>query len=165
MLRSAIDQCPDNLWVSRDYPNPYWRIAYHILYFLHLYIQPKVEDFQAWEKHQTFLQDLDDIPAPPELQDLVELPHRPPQTGVPLTKAEIIEYWTFCSDRIDTWIDKLDLASPESGFYWYRISKVEHQLVAIRHLQHHAAQLGDRLRREADLGIEWVGAKGRRQGG
>jgi hypothetical protein len=59
---------------------------------------------------------------------------------------------------VDDAIDALDLHSPESGFSWYRVSKLEHQIVNIRHIQHGAAQLADRLRSAAGVGIDWVGA-------
>jgi hypothetical protein len=53
----------------------------------------------------------------------------------------------------------LDLDANESGFSWYRMSKLEHQFVNIRHIQHHAAQLIDRVRSAADVGIRWVAAR------
>jgi hypothetical protein len=102
---------------------------------------------------------MDDIPAPPELQELVELPHRPPQTGVPYTTQQMLEYWEICDAMIDSGVDKLDLLSEESGFPWYKISKAEHQLVTVRHLQHHMGQLSERLRAAIDVGIDWVGRR------
>ena len=45
----------------------------------------------------------------------------------------------------------------DTNFFWYPISKLEHQIVAIRHIAHHTGQLMDRLRKEADIGIEWLG--------
>ncbi len=162
MLRIAVEKCPDDLWADKSYLNPFWRIAYHALYFTHFYTQPTAEDFTPWEKHQTFLQDLDDHPAPPEIQVLGELPHRPPQTGVPLTKAEMLEYWELCENALDEAIGIIDIASPESGFSWYRIPKLEHLFVALRHLQLHTGQLGERIRTTADVGVGWVGAKGRK---
>jgi hypothetical protein len=36
--------------------------------------------------------------------------------------------------------------------------KIEHQIVNIRHIQHGAAQLADRLRSKLNLGIGWVGS-------
>ena len=159
MLRQAIEQCPEDLWVSRDYVNPFWRIAYHALYYAHLYIQPSVHEFTPWEYHQTSIQDMDDIPAPPEILHLIELPHRPPRTGEPYTKDQILTYWKICDDMVDSAVDRLDLLSGESGFSWYPTSKIEHQMVAVRHTQHHAAQLGERLRSAQDLGIDWVGRR------
>ena len=159
MLRKAIEQCPDELWVSKKYVNPYWRVVYHTLYFFHLYTRPRAADFRAWEHHQTGIQDLDDYPAPPEIQELVEPPHRPPQTGEPYTIKQMLEFWEFCEQMIDDAVDALDLLSPESGFSWYKISKTEHQLVALRHIQHHTAQLSHRLRATIDAGVEWVGRR------
>ena len=56
--------------------------------------------------------------------------------------------------------DMLDLDAPECGFWWYKMSKLEHQFVNIRHTQHHAAQLMDRLRQVAGVGIDWIGGGG-----
>ena len=113
--------------------------------------------------HQTSIQDLDDIPSPPEIMDLVELPHRPPQTGEPYTKAQVLTYWDWCDQMIDDAVDVLDLSASESGFSWYRVSKIEHQMINLRHLQHHAGQLGDRVRYALDEAIDWAGARGRKR--
>jgi hypothetical protein len=56
-------------------------------------------------------------------------------------------------------VDALDLMSDESGFSWYPIPKLEHQLVNLRHIQHHMAQLADRLRASEAVGIRWIGAR------
>ncbi len=60
---------------------------------------------------------------------------------------------------VDGAVDALDLHNPQCGFPWYKTSKLEHQMVNLRHLQHHAAQLADRLRAALDIGIRWVGAR------
>lgn len=159
MLRQSIERCPDNLWPDPNYTNPFWRIAYHVLYYTHLYLQPEFEAFLPWEHHQTGLQYLDDIKAPPEIDAIAELPHRPPQTDVPYTKAEVLVYWNYCDNSIDKWVDALNLLDSESGFSWYKLSKLEHQLISIRHTQHHAAQLADRVRATAHVGVDWVSAR------
>jgi hypothetical protein len=102
---------------------------------------------------------MDDIPGPPEIDDLLELPHKPPQTGEPYTKAEVIEYWSVCDNTIDDWVDTIDLLDPESGFSWYKRSKLEHQIISIRHTQHHTAQLADRVRNVTNSGVDWVSAR------
>lgn len=53
----------------------------------------------------------------------------------------------------------LDLQSLKCGFSWYAVPKLEHQIVNLRHIQNHAAQLGDRLRTATGNGIRWVGAR------
>jgi len=56
---------------------------------------------------------------------------------------------------VDAAVDALELHSPESGFPWYRLSK----LVNLRHIAHHTAQLADRLRATEGIGLRWVGAR------
>lgn len=159
MLRQAIEKCPDDLWVDASHPNPYWRVAYHTLYFAHSYLQPHLDDFTPWDRHQTYIQYLDNEPPPPEFGDIGELPGKPPQTGEPYTKAELLEYWDLCDGMVDRTIDASDLDSPECGFFWYHVSKLEHELVSLRHIQHHTAQLADRLRGVANVGVDWVGSR------
>lgn len=159
MLRQSIELCPDELWSDTAHTNQFWRIAYHVLYYTHLYIQPTVFTFTPWEHHQTGLQYMDDIKAPPEIEELVELPDRPAQTGVPYTKAELLTYWDICEGMIDASVDELNLLDPESGFSWYKLSKLEHQIISLRHIQHHTAQLMDRVRAATGSGIDWVGAR------
>ena len=76
-----------------------------------------------------------------------------------MTKEETMAYWEFCDAIIDDAVEAMDLFSAESGFFWYPISKFEHQLVTIRHIQHHMAQLSERLRAVQNVGIEWIGRR------
>ena len=45
-----------------------------------------------------------------------------------------------------------------NGIEVMRVSKMEHQLISLRHLQHHMAQLGDRIRAATNAGVAWVGS-------
>jgi len=137
MLRDAIEQCPDAEWLIRDHKNAFWQVAYHVLFFAHLYLQQNETTFVLWSQHHG----ADDGTR-----------------GEPYSKAQVLEYWSFVDHAVDGAVDLLDLESPESGFSWYTMSKLEHQLVNIRHVQHHSAQLADRLRSAADIGIKWVGS-------
>jgi hypothetical protein len=153
MLREAVEQYPDDLWVSDQHVNAPWQIAYHALFFTHLYLQPEASAFRPWEGHQSEVQHEDGIAgrADPS-SDLALIPD-------PYTKAQVLAYLAVCDEMVDGAVDALDLRSPESGFHWYPIPKLEHQLVNLRHVQHHAAQLADRLRNEAGLGTRWVGSR------
>src|SRR5215469_16662919 len=62
---------------------------------------------------------------------------------------------------VDDAVEALDLDRTESGFSWYRMFKLEHQFVNSRHIQHHGAQLIDRVRSAADIGVRWVAARQR----
>jgi len=39
MLRDAIEHCPPEEWLSTDHKNAFWQVAYHALFFTHLYLQ------------------------------------------------------------------------------------------------------------------------------
>jgi hypothetical protein len=148
MLRQAIERCPDDLWFNRDYANPFWKIAYHTLFYTHLYIQPNEDSFRPWKHHRTDIQSMD---APPASAG------RPPQTGEPYTKSQVLDYWNICEEMVDGAVDGLNLLDEQCGFSWYDLPKAAHQIVSIRHIQHHAAQLGVRLREASGIGIDWVG--------
>jgi len=142
MMQQAIERCPDALWLASDgHAAPYWRIAFHALFFTHFYLQKDQHSLQRWAKHRDQLQDLNGPPV---------------QDEQAYTKADMLEYLDFCRDSLGAAIDAMDLSSPECGFPWYPQGKLEHQLNNIRHLQHHAAQLGDRLRLATKEGLDWT---------
>jgi hypothetical protein len=150
MLREPIERCPDEVWFGTDHVNAFWQIAYHALFFAHLYALPNEAAFRPWAGHQGDVQHPDGIPGPADPTSALPLIPRP------YTTAETLEYWHICDDMIDDAVDALDLESPECGFSWYDVSKLEHQLINLRHIQHHAAQLADRLRASAGIGTRWV---------
>lgn len=150
MLGEAIQRCPGNVWSSSDHMNAFWQIAYHTLFFTHMYLQQDEGAFRPWEHHQKAVQHPDGIPGPPDPNSSL------PLIPKPYTKAQVLEYWIFCDQMVDGALDQLDLENPRCGFPWYQMSKLEHQLVSLRHIQHHAAQLADRLRSAANVGIKWV---------
>jgi hypothetical protein len=153
MLRQAIERTPDDLWVSPAYPTRTWQLAYHTLFFTHLYLQPDEQAFRPWPKHVADVQYPDGIPGPADPES-----HRP-LVAEPYSRAAVLEYREHVDGMVDAMVESLDLLSEESGFHWYPVSKLEHQLINLRHLQHGAAQLADRLRAACDLGIDWVGAR------
>ena len=132
--------------------NAFWRVAYHTLFFAHLYLMDSLEDFVHWPGHQADVQHDDGIlGAPKPGSDL-------PLSPRPYSKEEVLSYWAFCHSMVDERVDAVDLSSPTSGFHWYPISKLEHQIVNVRHTAHHAAQLADRVRATCDVGVKWVGS-------
>lgn len=114
MLGAAVRRCPDELWTRGTPDNAFWQLAYHTLFYTHLYLSPDAACFRPWRGHRGGAQNADAL-GPPE--------------------------------------------APESGFPWYPMAKLEHQLVHLRHLQHHVGQLNDRLRAELGEGVDWVGSR------
>ena len=150
MLKQTINYCPENLWTDAAYPNPFWHVAYHALFFLHMYLQPDSDSFRPWSKHRKDYEFMGPVPWPP---------HNQPNIEEPYTKGQLMEYLHLCEEMVDDAVEKLDLDAQECGFWWYKMSKFEHQFVNIRHTQHHAAQLMDRLRQVAGVGVDWIGGK------
>jgi hypothetical protein len=159
MLRQAIERTPEHVWTSDAYPNRTWRMAYHTLYYTHLYLGKRLQDFRPWPQHQTHVQDMDDVHCEPELDEFLELPDRPPLTGRPYSPAQVLSYWSLVDDMVDHAVDAMDLGAKESGFPWAKLGKAEHQMMNIRHIQHHTAQLADRLRNRVNVGVDWVRSK------
>ena len=155
MLRDTIDRCPEDLWLSEAYANACWQIAYHTLFFTHLYLLDGPQSFEGWSGHQHRVQHQDGIGGPPNPESSL------PRIPRPYTRAEALTYWQICDDMIDAAIDRLDLERSETGFYWCKMTKFEHQLVNLRHIQHHTAQLADRLRQALGVGTRWVGTTAR----
>jgi hypothetical protein len=152
MLRETVENCPDELWESEEYANRCWQVAYHVLYFTHLYLSPGEAAFRPWKHHQAHAQHPDGIPGPADPDSNL------PLIPEPYTREQVLDYWRECDQMVDEAVDRLDLHRPESGFHWYRVSKLEHQLINLRHLQHHTAQLADRLRAAPGIGTHWIGA-------
>src|SRR5690606_16958609 len=74
MLREAVDSCPDEVWLNDEHVNAYWQIAYHVLYFTHLYLQPTPTHFQPWPGHQSGVQNEDGLGGSHPDSDLPVLP-------------------------------------------------------------------------------------------
>ncbi len=141
MLRQDIERCPDDLWVSGTHPRNFWRIAYHAIYYTHLYLASGVASFQEWEKHRNSVRYL----------------WGEPEVESPYTQAEVLEYVDSIGAVLDTLVDQLDLEATETGFDWYpNMSKLEHQLVNLRHLQGHVGQLSELLMAQG-IYTDWIG--------
>ncbi|HMS54979.1 MAG TPA: hypothetical protein PKA27_06225 [Fimbriimonadaceae bacterium] len=149
MLADCIQKCPDELWNSpnpmwddgdRIIYRPFWRIAFHAVYFTHLYMGQGVEVFQPWPglKSQRFeaLWDGSSDIEPMEYPEDIE----------PMPKEQMLDYIKWLSEGTEHTIEALDLESPSSGFPWYpKLNKLSHELLNLRHLQGHVGQLSELL--------------------
>lgn len=148
MLEGAVTNCPASLWDDPADKTKFWHIAYHALFFTHLYLQKSEEDFQPWEKHREEYE----LMAPPPWA-----PDTEPQIGEPYQKADILEYIDFCRQEAVHGLTDVDLTAA-SGFSWLPLSKFELQIYSIRHIQQHTGELMERLGSRADIDIDWVGS-------
>jgi hypothetical protein len=150
-LRLAVEKCPDGMWADpADGAAPFWRVAYHALFYAHFYSLQDHAQLEPWAKHWWGAEGFEGIAS--------EHPNAP-RPFSPYSRAEVLEYWQMCDDRVDAAVEALDLDAPQCGFPWYTMGTLEHQFVNVRHVQHHAAILSARLRQAAGISIAWV-AKG-----
>jgi hypothetical protein len=145
-LHEVIEKCPDVMWNDPADTARFWRVAYHTLFYAHFYLQQSEKSFRPWARHRD--ETISIVPS---------ADHRPPKAYEPYTRDELLQYCKECNDMIDAGVDALDLSAPQCGFPWYQMPTLEHQLVNIRHIQHHAAALASRLRRTAGIAVDWVG--------
>ncbi len=147
MFGNAVQSCNDSLWLDDTYKHPFWRVAYHTLFFVDLYLSTSVESFRPWTKHVDELESLGPI---------IHKNGKLPREGPPYLKNDVQTYCELVIDKIDSSVDGLDFDA-DSGFPWLRFSKLELQLYNIRHIQHHAGQLIERIRQNLDEPVGWVG--------
>jgi hypothetical protein len=147
MLKQAVAKCPDPLWDAAEDRNKFWHVAYHALFYTHLYLQDAEKDFTAWEKHRDEYQFMGQVPWPP---------HNLPKIGAAYTREEILAYLAFVREQVQERVPALDLEAA-SGFDWQPFGKLELQIYNIRHLQHHTAELYERLGARAGSELDWIG--------
>jgi hypothetical protein len=143
MLRQAIIKCPEASWDSAQDRKTFWLVAYHALFYTHLYLHDSLKTFKPWAKHRPDIHRLGSLSASSEIVQ-------------PYSRAEMLEFLELCrqtvTDRVST--QNLEAAS---GFEWLPFNKLELQLYNIRHLQHHTAELIEWLGASAGIDVDWVG--------
>ncbi len=147
MLKAGIINCDEELWNYQKYENKFWHICYHVLFYADLYLSEDEYSFTPWTHHKKEYQFLGKVPYPPYHKPVVDLSY---------SKQQILDYYDFISHSLELRIAKTNL-DKTSGFFWLPFNKMELQLYNIRHIQHHAAQLIERLREERNISVEWVG--------
>jgi hypothetical protein len=147
MLKQTIDKCPESIWNSPDDKTKFWNIAYHVLFYTHLYLQDTLQDFKPWPRHREEYQFLGQVPWPP---------HAAPKIGEPLDKEMVLDYLAFCQQQVRDRVPCLNFEA-ESGFDWLPFNKFELQLYNIRHLQQHTGELMERLGTRTGIELDWVG--------
>jgi DinB superfamily len=132
MFRQAVEKCPSDIWYEQNAKFKTWSKAYHVVFFVHFYLQDAEKDFVQWEKHHD------------------------PDGDIPFTKEEVLEYLTFAQKQVIERIPVTDLEAP-SGFDWYPVNKLELQFINIRHIQQHTGELYETLGMRENAELNWVG--------
>ena len=104
MLEHVTSQCPALMWDDPADQNRFWRVAYHALFYTHLYLQPREEDFAPWDKHREGVYSL----GKPSGEDV------DPELK-PYSREEILEYLAFCRGEVEAQVATLDLAAVQQA--------------------------------------------------
>lgn len=149
MLKSAVELCPPELWNAAQDKNKFWQIAYHVLFYVHLYDHESIQAFQPWVKHRNEYEQM----GPPPWD-----PTHVPEIGEPYNREEVLEFWEACSSHLEETILKVNLGA-RSGFDWLPFSKFELYLYNLRHLEQHTGELMERLGSRAGISVDWRSAQ------
>jgi hypothetical protein len=131
MLKQAIVKCPQEMWSAPQDKDEIWFIAYHALYYAHLYLQPTRQDFVRWKEHGK------------------------PVSSAPLSKDEALEYLAFVEQEVARRVPVTDFEA-DSGFHGINVDKLELQFVNIRHIQQHTGELYERLGARRNIKLGWA---------
>jgi hypothetical protein len=145
MLVNAIDHCPPILWNNAEQPVPFWQVAYHALYFTDLYLSKDDLHFKLFFEQY------------PDHHKLGRLSNERIQKEGLLSVVDLKKYADWISSSLELRIDP-ESWSQSSGFEWLVMNKFELHLYNIRHLQHHAGELVERLHQVGITGIRWISA-------
>jgi hypothetical protein len=132
MLKQVIEKCPETLWYDPNEKFRIWSKAYHVVFFVHFYLQDAEKDFVEWEKHHD------------------------PDGDEPFTKDEVLEYLAFAETQVMERVPVTDLEA-ESGFDWYPVNKLELQFINIRHIQQHTGELFETVGTRENIELDWMG--------
>lgn len=147
MLRNAVELCPEDLWNDPSYHNRFWHVAYHAVFYTHLYLSRTEEEFVPWEKTRANYNFFPDTEWAPE--STIE-------SYIPYTRGEILEYCDHLNALIPDLVNQVSFDA-SSGFGWIPFNRFQLHIYTIRHLAHHAGQLSDRIRERTGRGVAWIG--------
>jgi len=143
MLGQTIERCPDDVWTSGTDPRLYWRIVYHTLYYTDLYLHESPEDFEPWAGHD---------PRVPPLWN-------PPERLEPYSRQQMLDYLGDIRGRVKRRLTALDFDEADCRFPYYKgFSRLDHQLVNLRHLGGHVGQLSEILMAHG-TDVDWIGKR------
>jgi hypothetical protein len=147
MLRHALDKVPEEQWNIEDYNNPNWQIAYHVLWATKFYLGANPESYIPFENAIEGAQSLGGTQdwENPDEGVIVEGFH---------TKEELLSFMNIIENNLQSAIEAFPLTN-NSGFEWYPYSRLEFHLNNIRHIQHHTAQIIERLKAKGITGFPW----------
>lgn len=147
MLRQVLDKVPGEQWNTEDYSNPIWQIAYHILWATKFYLGENPESYVPFDNA---IEGAESLGGSQEWEN--------PEEGVVVegfhTKEDLFSFIEQLESDLQQKIALISLDG-YSGFEWYPYTRLELHINYIRHIQHHTAQIIERLKAKGITGFQW----------
>ena len=148
-LDQCIATCPEGEWSAPHPDSPFSQVLFHVLLFTDIYLGRGEEAVKTQSFH---------LENKAMFRDYEELEDRKPVEVY--SREGIAGYFAFCLQKGEIEIGKESPESlyGESGFDYRKFSRLELYIYSIRHIQHHAAQLGLRIQLSTGKELQWVGS-------
>ncbi|MHA1948004.1 MAG: DinB family protein [Candidatus Hodarchaeales archaeon] len=137
-LSILIEKCPNSLWESESYGPPFYKIIYHILYFVDCYLSRTKEERAAFKPRFDFAEDF----------SISKENFGSIYWKKELTKDECILYISEMRAKAQKFFDEISLneLTSEPIFEWHGSSLLGSLIYNIRHIMLHIGALQSRLR-------------------
>jgi len=150
-LKYCIDACPDTEWQQSHEDAPFSQVVFHTIFYADFYLGRDSEPF----KEQPFHISHKDI-----FRDYEELEDKMPLNLY--EKQFCLDYLSHCRSKLKAMMgaETAESLAGESGIDFRKVSRAELYVYNMRHIQHHAAQLGLRNQIVTGKELPWFsGAK------
>jgi len=148
MLSQTIDKIPADQWNTGEYGNPNWQIAYHAIWGTQFYLGANMESFVPWDET---IEGAESLGGAKKWENAAE--------NVIVegynSKEELLSFINNIKENLPQAISELAIDG-DSGFDWYPYSRLELHINNIRHIQHHTAQLIERVKAKGITGFPWT---------
>jgi hypothetical protein len=148
-LNFCVDRCPESSWNAKVANLLFCQAVFHTLIFADYYLGDG--DKKAFREQPFHRENREFFADYEEFEDRVQV--------MCYTKDGIRKYLNHCREKATRKIasETAESLSAPCGFPRRTFSRAELHVYNIRHIQHHAAQLGLRLRLDHAVDIPWVG--------
>lgn len=145
-LRYCIESCPDAEWQEAHKDAPFSQVVFHALFYADFYLGRDSIPFKEQPFHVSHTGIFGDYE---ELEDRIPL-HR-------YEKPFCLDYLAHCVRKLKATVaaETADSLSGASGIDFRKSSRAELYVYNMRHIQHHAAQLGLRIQMITGKAMPW----------
>ena len=146
-LQDCIDRCPPKEWNETHNDYPFSQVVFHTIFDCDLSLSNDIDELKGQLFHTKNKQIFENYE---ELGD---------KTKHKLYEVEFLnEYLKHCIKKIQEVVESQsnDKLLIEKNDYYKNMTKAERYINAIRHIQHHSAQLGLRLQYLTKEEMNWI---------